>query len=94
MPETKTDDVAAAESREDEVDDYDVTCFVVNDEEIITEEAKSHVVCTSEPDEVSFLCMIESVFANLYHGGCRIIISYYSRIEHSPCLSILPLPNQ
>jgi hypothetical protein len=34
----------------DEIDD-DVTCYVVNDEEITTEGEKPHVVCTSEPEE-------------------------------------------
>lgn len=34
----------------DEIDD-DVTCYVVNDEEIITEGERPHVVCTSEPEE-------------------------------------------
>ena len=36
----------------DDVDD--VTCYVVNDEDIITEGEKPHVVCTSEPDDVSY----------------------------------------
>lgn len=36
-------------------DTDDVTCFIVNDEEIITEGEKPHVVCTSEPDDVSLL---------------------------------------
>ena len=35
----------------DEIDDDDVTCYVVNDEEITTEGEKPHVVCTSEPEE-------------------------------------------
>jgi hypothetical protein len=34
-------------------DTDDVTCYIVNDEEIITEGEKPHVVCTSEPDDVS-----------------------------------------
>lgn len=34
----------------DEIDD-DVTCYVTNDEEVITEGEKPHVVCTSEPEE-------------------------------------------
>lgn len=42
-------DIAAGEIEED----YDVTCYVVNDEEIVTEGEKPHVVCTSEPDDVS-----------------------------------------
>mgnify|MGYP006173795751 CR=1 FL=1 len=33
------------------IDDDDVTCYVVNDEEIATEGEKPHVVCTSEPEE-------------------------------------------
>ena len=33
----------------------DVTCFIVNEEEIISEGEKPHVVCTSEPDDVSLL---------------------------------------
>lgn len=45
----------SATETEEVVDDYDVTCYVVNDEEIITEGEKPHVVCTSEPEEVSTL---------------------------------------
>ena len=33
--------------------DDDVTCYITNDEEIVTENEKPHVVCTSEPDDVS-----------------------------------------
>jgi hypothetical protein len=35
----------------DEIDADDVTCYVTNDEEVITEGEKPHVVCTSEPEE-------------------------------------------
>ncbi len=42
--------VVSADVIVDEIDD-DVTCYVVNDEEIITEGEKPHVVCTSEPEE-------------------------------------------
>ncbi|KAL7433807.1 hypothetical protein ACHAXM_003746 [Skeletonema potamos] len=35
-------------------DTDDVTCFIVNDEEIITEGEKPHVVCTSEPDDYAW----------------------------------------
>jgi len=35
--------------------DDDVTCYITNDEEIVTENEKPHVVCTSEPDDVSTL---------------------------------------
>ena len=35
-----------------EVDDYDVTCYIVNEEEIITDGEDPHVVCTAEPEEV------------------------------------------
>ena len=41
---------SVAETSEDTAD---VTCYVVNDEEIVTEGEKPHVVCTSEPDDVS-----------------------------------------
>lgn len=34
-------------------DTDDVVCFVTNDEEIVTEGEKPHVVCTTEPDDVS-----------------------------------------
>lgn len=34
------------------VDDYDVTCYVVNEEEIIADGEEPHVVCTGEPEEV------------------------------------------
>ena len=48
---------ALRSSTEDVVDSIedtdDVTCYVVNDEEIIEEGAKPNVVCTSEPDDVS-----------------------------------------
>ena len=50
----------SATETEEVVDDYDVTCYVVNDEEIITEGEKPHVVCTSEPEEVS-------TFTSLFH---------------------------
>ena len=43
-----TENVAKAEEDTD-----DVTCYITNDEEIITEGEKPHVVCTSEPDDVS-----------------------------------------
>eukprot|EP00584_Thalassiosira_punctigera_P004057 CAMPEP_0172526624 /NCGR_PEP_ID=MMETSP1067-20121228/1485_1 /TAXON_ID=265564 ORGANISM="Thalassiosira punctigera, Strain Tpunct2005C2" /NCGR_SAMPLE_ID=MMETSP1067 /ASSEMBLY_ACC=CAM_ASM_000444 /LENGTH=129 /DNA_ID=CAMNT_0013310163 /DNA_START=9 /DNA_END=398 /DNA_ORIENTATION=- len=47
--ETATTDAAV----EDDADD-DVTCYVVNDEEIVTEGEKPHVVCTSEPDDYAW----------------------------------------
>ena len=34
------------------VDDYDVTCYVVNEDEIIADGEEPHVVCTGEPEEV------------------------------------------
>ena len=43
-------------------DTDDVTCFIVNDEEIITENEKPHVVCTSEPDDVSLLHALEIMY--------------------------------
>ena len=45
-------------STDEVVDDYDVTCYIVNEEEIITDHEKPHVVCTSEPEEVSSLCHV------------------------------------
>mmetsp|Transcript_20613 Transcript_20613/g.37248 ORF Transcript_20613/g.37248 Transcript_20613/m.37248 type:complete len:124 (+) Transcript_20613:178-549(+) len=46
---------SSAESVVDTSEDTDdVTCFVVNDEEIITEGEKPHVVCTSEPDDYAW----------------------------------------
>ncbi len=35
-------------------DEDDVTCYVTNDEEIVTEGEKPNVVCTSEPDEYAW----------------------------------------
>eukprot|EP00580_Thalassiosira_gravida_P000467 CAMPEP_0201598806 /NCGR_PEP_ID=MMETSP0492-20130828/500_1 /ASSEMBLY_ACC=CAM_ASM_000837 /TAXON_ID=420259 /ORGANISM="Thalassiosira gravida, Strain GMp14c1" /LENGTH=143 /DNA_ID=CAMNT_0048061285 /DNA_START=109 /DNA_END=540 /DNA_ORIENTATION=+ len=35
-------------------DTDDVTCFVVNDEEIATEGEDPHVVCTAEPDDYAW----------------------------------------
>ena len=47
---SETAKVVPADAIVDEIDD-DVTCYVVNDEEITTEGEKPHVVCTSEPEE-------------------------------------------
>lgn len=47
---SETAKVVPADTIVDEIDD-DVTCYVVNDEEITTEGVKPHVVCTSEPEE-------------------------------------------
>ncbi len=47
---SETAKVVSADVIVDEIDD-DVTCYVVNDEEVITEGEKPHVVCTSEPEE-------------------------------------------
>eukprot|EP00578_Thalassiosira_sp_NH16_P030936 CAMPEP_0181079302 /NCGR_PEP_ID=MMETSP1071-20121207/1957_1 /TAXON_ID=35127 /ORGANISM="Thalassiosira sp., Strain NH16" /LENGTH=92 /DNA_ID=CAMNT_0023160695 /DNA_START=137 /DNA_END=415 /DNA_ORIENTATION=- len=44
---SSTESVAATSEDTD-----DVTCYVTNDEEIVTEGEKPHVVCTSEPDDV------------------------------------------
>jgi len=41
-------------STDEVVDDYDVTCYIVNEEEIITDHEKPHVVCTSEPEEYAW----------------------------------------
>ena len=35
-------------------DNDDVTCYVTNDEEIVTEGEKPNVVCTSEPEEYAW----------------------------------------
>lgn len=35
-------------------DEDDVTCYVTNDEEIVTEGEKPNVVCTSEPEEYAW----------------------------------------
>jgi len=53
VPRTK---VALQQSPENAIaeDTDDVTCFIVNDEEIITEGEKPHVVCTSEPDDYAW----------------------------------------
>ena len=42
---------AADTETADEADTEDVTCYVVNDEDIIENAADPQVVCTSEPDE-------------------------------------------
>ena len=54
-PRTK---VSLQHSNENVTDD--VTCYIVNDEEIVNEGEKPHVVCTSEPDDVS------TAYANQY----------------------------
>ncbi|KAL9187726.1 hypothetical protein ACHAXT_006104 [Thalassiosira profunda] len=48
-PRLSADSVAEASEDTD-----DVTCYVVNDEEIVTEGEKPHVVCTSEPDDYAW----------------------------------------
>jgi hypothetical protein len=53
-----TDNIAAAEEDTD-----DVTCYITNDEEIINDGEKPHVVCTSEKEEVSLLYHIISIAA-------------------------------
>ena len=35
-------------------DEDDVTCYVTNDEEIVTEGEKPNIVCTSEPEEYAW----------------------------------------
>lgn len=47
-------------SSEDVVDDYDVTCYIVNEEEMIADGEDPHVICTGEPEEVGSFqyCMI------------------------------------
>ena len=56
----------SAAATDEVVDDYDVTCYVVNDEEIITEGEKPHVVCTSEPEDVSHVIMYFCILVS-YH---------------------------
>jgi hypothetical protein len=41
------------EGSEEIVEDYDVSCYIVNEEEMIADGEKPHVVCTGEPEEVS-----------------------------------------
>ncbi|KAL7515011.1 hypothetical protein ACHAXN_012861 [Cyclotella atomus] len=36
------------------VDDYAVTCYIVNEEEIIADGEEPHVVCTGEPEEYAW----------------------------------------
>ncbi len=50
-PSSRVDSVAAIVV--DDVTADDVTCYITNDEEIALEGEKPHVVCTSEPEEVS-----------------------------------------
>ncbi|KAL7502173.1 hypothetical protein ACHAWX_000479 [Stephanocyclus meneghinianus] len=42
-----------SQSSDEAEDDYDVACYIVNEEEIIADGEKPHVVCTSEPEEAS-----------------------------------------
>ena len=51
---SETSTTTAPATTEGEVDDYDVTCYITNDEEVVTEGEKPHVVCTSEPDDVRY----------------------------------------
>lgn len=60
LPSSK---MTEAQGEDDFVEDYDVTCYVVNDEEIVMEGEKPHVVCTSEPEDVSCTVM----FSYQYH---------------------------
>jgi hypothetical protein len=46
---------SAPEPAGEVVDDYDVTCYIVNEEEIIADGEEPHVVCTGEPEEVRVL---------------------------------------
>jgi hypothetical protein len=46
---SETAKIVAADVVADEIDN-DVTCYVVNDVEVVTEGQKPHVVCTSEPE--------------------------------------------
>ena len=39
-------------------DTDDVTCYITNDEEVVTEGEKPHIVCTSEPEDVSDICIV------------------------------------
>ncbi len=60
VPRTKVSLQQSTENSTAQAEDTDdVTCFIVNDEEIITENEKPHVVCTSEPDDVSLLYALQ-----------------------------------
>mmetsp|Transcript_11547 Transcript_11547/g.16566 ORF Transcript_11547/g.16566 Transcript_11547/m.16566 type:complete len:134 (+) Transcript_11547:51-452(+) len=55
VPRTKVSLQQSTENSTAQAEDTDdVTCFIVNDEEIITEKEKPHVVCTSEPDDYAW----------------------------------------
>ncbi|KAL3782984.1 hypothetical protein HJC23_003140 [Cyclotella cryptica] len=43
-----------SESSDDAIADYDVSCFIVNEEEILADGEKPHVVCTAEPEEYAW----------------------------------------
>ena len=66
----------------------DVTCFIVNEEEIISEGEKPHVVCTSEPDDVSLLHALlhcgEYNFSYLFQHS-HIIVFPYSMLIVDGC---------
>mmetsp|Transcript_11546 Transcript_11546/g.16564 ORF Transcript_11546/g.16564 Transcript_11546/m.16564 type:complete len:109 (+) Transcript_11546:51-377(+) len=63
VPRTKVSLQQSTENSTAQAEDTDdVTCFIVNDEEIITEKEKPHVVCTSEPDDVSLLYALQMHF--------------------------------
>mmetsp|Transcript_41655 Transcript_41655/g.71313 ORF Transcript_41655/g.71313 Transcript_41655/m.71313 type:complete len:133 (+) Transcript_41655:187-585(+) len=51
-----------------EEDTDDVTCYVVNDEEIVTEGEKPHVVCTSEPDDYAWFNGVDPQNMREAHG--------------------------
>ena len=66
VPRTKVSLQQSTENSTTQAEDTDdVTCFIVNDEEIITENEKPHVVCTSEPDDVSLLYVLQMHFMSL-----------------------------
>jgi len=83
VPRTK---VALQQSPENAIaeDTDDVTCFIVNDEEIITEGEKPHVVCTSEPDDVSLMHAllyayhVSTYFVILHNIECCTFLIYAS----------------
>ncbi|KAL7537334.1 hypothetical protein ACHAXR_007743 [Thalassiosira sp. AJA248-18] len=53
---------SSAESAIDTIEDTDdVTCYVTNDEEIVTEGEKPHVVCTSEPEDYAWFNGVDNM---------------------------------
>ena len=72
LSQIKSTSESKSQSSDEAVDDYDVTCFIVNEEEIIADGEKPHVVCTSEPEEVSLF----------------VVTSHHMLMSNSPAIAV------